>query len=119
MVRRIVDRLPRGIIDSSFLCFFGMSTQIYPRGGVPHAQYLDHALGAAHVPRQACTLAARSYNDIAHLRDIGAVEHPTGTRCVPSQSSAPISRRPIAHRTAEPLTFAAHRHLSLKYPVAE
>jgi 2,3-bisphosphoglycerate-dependent phosphoglycerate mutase len=64
-----------GIIDGSLICFFGMITH-----GLPPANLYTHNTSITHWQRRArpgkplrWQLAA--YNDIAHLRDIDAVEH--------------------------------------------
>ncbi|MHB8645157.1 MAG: histidine phosphatase family protein [Thermomicrobiales bacterium] len=64
-----------GVIDGSMLCFFGMNTQ-----SAPAADFHTHNTSITHWERRARPgMAARwrlvAYNDIAHLRDIGAVEH--------------------------------------------
>ena len=64
-----------GIIDGAFLCFFGMDTQ-----SNPVADFHTHNTSITHwerrtFPDKPARWRLVSYNDIAHLRDIGAVEH--------------------------------------------
>lgn len=64
-----------GIIDGSLLCFFGMNTQ-----SLPTVDFQTHNTSLTHWERR--TRPGKhprwrlvAYNDVAHLRDIGAVEH--------------------------------------------
>ena len=64
-----------GVIDGSLLCFFGLNTQ-----SLPAVDFQTHNTSITHWERRArpgrpprWRLVA--YNDAAHLRDIGAVEH--------------------------------------------
>jgi probable phosphoglycerate mutase len=65
-----------GIIDGAFLCFFGASTQ-----RLPTVEFQTHNTSITHWERRTFPDRATarwrliSYNDIAHLRDIGTVEH--------------------------------------------
>ncbi|MGI8687978.1 MAG: histidine phosphatase family protein [Thermomicrobiales bacterium] len=64
-----------GIIDGSMICFFGMNTQ-----AVPAADLHTHNTSITHWERRARPdrpprWRLIAYNDVAHLRDIGAVEH--------------------------------------------
>lgn len=64
-----------GVIDGSMICFFGMNTQ-----AVPAADLHTHNTSITHWERRARPgkpprWRLITYNDVAHLRDIGAVEH--------------------------------------------
>jgi len=64
-----------GVIDGSMICFFGMNTQ-----AVPAADLHTHNTSITHWERRARPGKPPRwrliiYNDVAHLRDIGAVEH--------------------------------------------
>ncbi|MDQ2784410.1 MAG: histidine phosphatase family protein [Chloroflexota bacterium] len=64
-----------GIIDGSMICFFGMNTQ-----AIPAADLHTHNTSITHWEQRARAGKAPrwrliTYNDVAHLRDIGAVEH--------------------------------------------
>lgn len=64
-----------GVIDGSMICFFGMNTQ-----AVPAADLHTHNTSITHWerrtrPHKDPRWRLVAYNDVAHLRDIGAVEH--------------------------------------------
>ena len=64
-----------GIIDGAFLCFFGVSTQT-----LPTVEFQTHNTSITHwerrtLPDTPSRWRLVSYNDIAHLRDIGTVEY--------------------------------------------
>lgn len=64
-----------GVIDGSMICFFGMNTQ-----AVPAADLHTHNTSITHWerrdrPGKPPRWRLITYNDVAHLRDIGAVEH--------------------------------------------
>lgn len=64
-----------GVIDGSMICFFGMNTQ-----AVPAADLHTSNTSITHWERRArpgrpSRWRLIAYNDVAHLRDIGAVEH--------------------------------------------
>ncbi len=64
-----------GVIDGSMICFFGMNTQ-----AVPAADLHTHNTSITHWerrdrPGKSARWRLIAYNDVAHLRDIGAVEH--------------------------------------------
>ncbi|MCA1726041.1 MAG: hypothetical protein LC748_17690, partial [Thermomicrobia bacterium] len=63
------------VIDGSLLCFFGLNTQ-----SLPTVDFQTHNTSITHWERRT-SLSKHPrwrlvvYNDVAHLRDIGAVEH--------------------------------------------
>lgn len=64
-----------GVIDGSLICFFGLNTQTPPT-----VQFHTHNTSLTHwerrmFPDKLPRWRLLGYNDIAHLRDIGAVEH--------------------------------------------
>lgn len=65
-----------GVIDGSLICFFGMDTQ-----ALPLVDFRTHNTSITHWERRIRPGMDRlrwrlvAYNDVAHLRDIGAVEH--------------------------------------------
>lgn len=64
-----------GVIDGSMICFLGMNTQSLPPADFhTHNTSITHwerRARASHPPRWRLV----AYNDVAHLRDIGAVQH--------------------------------------------
>jgi probable phosphoglycerate mutase len=64
-----------GVIDGSMICLFGLNTQ-----ALPAADLHTHNTSITHWERRARPAKPprwrlASYNDVAHLRDIGTVEH--------------------------------------------
>ena len=64
-----------GVIDGALICFFGMNTH-----ALPAADVQTHNTSITHwerrlVPNRGERWRLLAYNDVAHLRDIGAVEH--------------------------------------------
>lgn len=66
-----------GVIDGSILCLFGMNTH-----ALPPVEFHTHNTSITHWERRSTTRPGKhprwrlsAYNDVAHLRDIGAVEH--------------------------------------------
>ncbi len=64
-----------GVIDGSLVCFFGLSTQT-----LPTVEFQTHNTSITHWERRArpdnrARWRLVAYNDVAHLRDIGAVEY--------------------------------------------
>ncbi len=64
-----------GVIDGSMICLFGMNTQTAPAADLHTSNtsitHWERRARPGNLPRWRLT----TYNDVAHLRDIGAVEH--------------------------------------------